>query len=333
MAQTIRDTDYLTATMRVRALERTLFDKERTERLIDARGGDDVIKVLTECGYGEMRALTVSELDRVLSSARSELYEFVGSMTKSPEVIDVFRLRYDYHNAKALIKSGATGESAEALLLQGRVPRKTMLEAFRSLTFNILPPRLADAVTDARELLARTGDPQRADFLMDSACTEETLELAVNSGSDFLLSYTRLTIDVNNLRSVVRAQRIGKGPDFLRLVLCPGGNVELSRISALLMSGGSLAELYSYGALADAAEAGEQAQRGIGSLTEFEKKCDDALLRQARSARFVAFGIEPLVSYLTEREAEITMLRTVISGRLSGVPTEQIRARLRYIYS
>ena len=329
----IRDTDYATATMRVRALERTLFTRERAERFIDARTDDEAAKVLVECGYDEMSAFSAGELDGILARARENLYEMIFSMVRDPAMADIFRIRYDYHNAKVLVKSEATGEDAAGLLVPaGRIPIKTLTDCFRSLSFDALPKRLAGSVSDARELLARTGDPQRADFHLDADCAREMSELAASTGSAFLRDYVRLYIDAANLRALVRARRIGKGPDFLRFVLCPGGNVELSRVSSMLVAGGEVTELYG-GALPEAAEAGRLAQSGDGSLTAFEKRCDDALIREIRKTRYVPFGEQPVLAYLVAREAEMVMIRTIAAGRMGGVPAEQIRERMRESYA
>lgn len=329
----IRDTDYVTATMRIRALERSLFDHDRAERFLDARTDEEAIKVLAECGYEEMAAFTTSELDRVLSAAREELYRMVSGMVRDMALVDVFRVRYDYHNVKVLVKSEATGEDAAGLLIPaGRIPLRELLDIFRGLSFTRLPPKLSGSVVEARELLARTGDPQRSDFHLDADCVREMTELAEETGSLFVRDYVRLYIDAANLRALVRAQRIGKGPDFLRHVLCPGGHVDVRRISALLLSGGDVTELFGGGALSAAAEAGNLARRGEGSLTFFEKKCDDALTAYIRGARYVPFGEQPVLSYLVARESEMIMIRTIAAGRMGGVPAEQIRERLRESY-
>ena len=47
----MKDTDYLTISARVRAMENSLLTKERRERMVDARSDEEAVKVLTECGY------------------------------------------------------------------------------------------------------------------------------------------------------------------------------------------------------------------------------------------------------------------------------------------
>lgn len=67
----IRDTDYLTISARVRAMENRLVTRERMERMVEARSDDEAVKVLAECGYEELPALTNRGLDELLSAARA----------------------------------------------------------------------------------------------------------------------------------------------------------------------------------------------------------------------------------------------------------------------
>lgn len=64
----IRDTDYLTISARVRAMENRLVTRER---MVEARSDDEAVKVLAECGYEELPALTNRGLDELLSAARA----------------------------------------------------------------------------------------------------------------------------------------------------------------------------------------------------------------------------------------------------------------------
>ena len=63
----IRDTDYLTLSARVRAMETRLVTRERMERMLDARTDEEAVKVLAECGYEELNALTNAGLDDLLA--------------------------------------------------------------------------------------------------------------------------------------------------------------------------------------------------------------------------------------------------------------------------
>ena len=135
-------------------------------------------------------------------------------------------------------------------------------------------------------------------------------------------------IDAANLRSLVRAERMHMDPGFLQEVLFEGGSVTPDAIRA---GASEPAALFRSTALREAAELGEAAVKG-GSLTDFEKACDNAVLRTAAGARRVPFGVEVALGYLIAKEAEWTAVRIVMAGRLAGLSADAIRERLRDTY-
>lgn len=108
----IRDTDYLTISARVRAMENRLVTRERMERMVEARSDDEAVKVLAECGYEELPALTNRGLDELLSAARAALYRELGGAVPDKRLVELFQMKYDYHNAKALVKGAAPAAAA-----------------------------------------------------------------------------------------------------------------------------------------------------------------------------------------------------------------------------
>ena len=56
------------------------------------------------------------------------------------------------------------------------------------------------------------------------------------------------------------------------------------------------------------------------------------LVEHLKRAKYVAFGIEPIIGYLAAREAELTAVRIVMSARSAGLDSERIMERLRDSY-
>ena len=332
MANKIKDTDYLAISARVRAMETTLLTAERMERLLEARSDEEVSKLLQDCGYPELDAARPEAMDAALSQAREELLTDLGDGAPDPRYIDIFKLKYDYHNAKVLVKAEAMGIDAGRLLLDGgRVPASGLAENYQKEQLGGLSLRFQSAIREARETLAASHDPQLADLALDRACYEEMAQLARETGSGFLQGYVRLAVDVANLRAAVRVARMGKGSEFLSQVLLPGGSVSQRTLAAA--RGEELSALFQNGALAQAAELGAKAARPAGgSLTAFERECDNALTRYLGDARRVPFGVETVVAYLYAKEAELTAIRTILAGRRAGLDGAVIRERLRETY-
>ncbi len=327
--KTVRDTDYLALSMRVRVMELRLLTRERMDRMIDAKDLSEAAKVLSECGYGELREITPSALEEMLAEAQAEMFRDLGRGMDNTAILDVFRCKYDYHNAKVLVKSGALEKDFDRLLLGGgRYAPDALAEDFRGKGLGSYPKIFAQGVARAQEALAASGDPQLADLILDRAYFEELTQLAESSGSKFLRGYAALLIDSANLRAAVRAGRLGKGAEFLSLVLADGGTVSASAVAAA--RGEALSALYRSTPLAEAAAAGAAVSApGSGALTEFERLCDDAVTSYVVEGRRVPFGEQPIAAYLYAREAEQTAIRIIMNGRMAGLDGKVLRQRLR----
>ena len=327
----LKDTDYLFISSYLRCRERNLLTSARMDRMIDAPSAADAAKVLQEIGYGEFSPTSDRELGAALSAEREKLFQDLYRYVPDKAVVDVFKVKYDYHNLKTLLKARAMGVDGGRLLLDaGRVSAQEMNRAVTEGDYNALPELLRAAAEEAGEVLASTGDPQLSDFVLDRAYYAEMLSAARATGSGFLVEYVQGTIDAANLRSAVRTLRMKKGADLLKKVLVEGGSIRADSVQAAALSG-SLEELYRPTELRTAAELGTAAAQG-GSLTAFEKACDDAVTAVAARAKSVPFGVEAVISYLAAKEIEFTAVRVIMSSRLAGIEGDTIRERLREAY-
>ena len=331
MANKIKDTDYLAISARIKAMETGLLTRERMEQVLEARTDEEAVKILQECGYPELDARSPEAMDAALSAAREATLSDVLDGAPDPRYIDIFKLKYDYHNIKAVLKAAAMNVSPDSMLMDmGRVPAAALKEAVLTGRLDELPEGLAAAAAEAKEVLDTTRDPQLSDIALDRRCYQEMAAVAEETGSAFLAGYVKIQIDAANLRSLVRTLRMGKGGEFLKTVLLEGGDIGTDAVAAAGNSG-ALQELYGPTALQAAAEAGAEALRG-GPLTAFEKLCDDAVGEYLAGAQFVPFGEAPLLGYLAARETEYTNIRILLMGRGAGLPADVIRSRLRAGY-
>ncbi|MFQ9918281.1 MAG: V-type ATPase subunit [Flavonifractor plautii] len=78
------------------------------ERMVEARSDDEAV-ALAECGYEELPALTNRGLDELLSAARAALYRELGGAVPDKRLVELFQMKYDYHNAKALQRGPVVG--------------------------------------------------------------------------------------------------------------------------------------------------------------------------------------------------------------------------------
>ena len=326
------DREYLYLSAMLKAREANMLTRDKLERILSAGSFDDAAKLLQESGWPDMTGLSASGVDKALSARREELFSELERLIPEKEILEVFRVKYDYHNAKAIIKGeGASVDAGHILSKAGRVAPAKLLEAFHEENYRDVPETMAKAMEEAKALLARTDNPQAADFVLDKAYFAELLALAEKVTSPFLSSYVRTLIDSANLRTIVRCTRMGKDPDFMRRALVDGGDVAFDLAVRGTVTADELNGLYGATVFKEAAVLGGEAMSG-GSMTAFEKACDNAVNTFLGSARRTGFGSEVAVGFLAAEENAITAVRMIMTGLLSGIDPERLKERLRDTY-
>ena len=265
---------YLCISAMLRAREPKLLSREKAERMLDAATFEDAAKLLTDCGYEDLSQMDAAQIEESLEKHRAQIFDELGRFCPESRLVDLFKLRYDYHNAKVILKAEAMGQDPKRLLSDsGRIPGAKLLEIYNEDKRAQLPETLAAAMAAAKSVLARTSNPQLSDFVLDKAYFAELETLAEQLDSRFLKGYVALLIDSSNLRSVVRTLRMGKNQDFLSEVLVPGGNVGVERLAAADVVNYSLSDFDTLSKVA-AAE-GYIADKDIAKLTAFQKNPQD----------------------------------------------------------
>lgn len=323
---------YLSLSAMLRAREPKLLNSDRAGRMLDAASFEEAAKLLTDCGYADLSQANAKEIEAALTQRRNQILDELEQLTPDKTVVDVFRMKYDTHNAKVLLKSEAMGVDGSALYSRsGRIAPEKLRESYHEEHWSDLPELFGKALAEARNTLARTANPQLADFVLDRALYEEMLAAAKTVSNPFLTGYVRLLVDSANLKSLVRTGRMHKDADFLREVLLPGGSVDADRLIAA-GDGEGIAALFAHSPLEQAAALGAEALTG-GSMTAFERACENGVNGYLRAAKLVSYGPEAVAAYLAAVEGEITAVRMILTGRLSGIAPETIRERLRDLYA
>lgn len=328
-----KDTDFLHAASRVKSLEKNLLTSRQLTQMVEAHSIDEAYKIANDAGIGA--GVEVEQYERALKENLLDTYRLLSDLSGGTDVFDIFRYEYDGLNLKVLVKAQALDRDASDMMTGlGTVAPAALEEQFRQRRFEKLHPALAESALEALDALAKTGDPQIVDILVDKGVLGAMRETAGRYDNKFIRRLVAARIDISNIRCMVRIRRIDGDNEFFRRVISPGGVIDE----------GALAEAYAKGmdaviALIEASDYGQTlepamaALRAGGSLTLFEKLCDNYMVRLLDEARLVPFGIEPLVVYLCAKENEIKAARIVLASRLAGVDPEQIKERLRESYA
>ncbi len=322
-----KDTDYLFISAYLRAKEPQLLTAEKAGRMLGS-SVQEAARILEGCGYADVLA---AGLDKALSDRRAAVFSEIEALAPKDGVVPLFRMRYDYHNAKTIVKAEAVGTDPAPLLSgAGRADAQALKAAYETGEAGSVPQPVLTAMQAARDALSRSADPQLADLILDRAYFAEYNAASAQVGSAFLTGYAQLQSDSANLRAAVRARRMHKDAAFLKTVLVPGGSVPETAICQAFAQDEPFAPLFANTTLFSAAQAGDESQ--TGALTAFERLCDNTLAAYFAKAKSVVFGEQVVIAYLCALENEISAARMIISGLQAGLPADTIRARLQDLY-
>ena len=123
----IKDTDYLAISARIRGMENTLMSRDKMEQLLETQSDEEVSRILQEYGYPAFSLADPEELDEAFSNVRRNIWKDLERSLPDPRYLDVFRMKYDYHNVKAVLKAEAMHTSPDSMLSDlGRFPAETI---------------------------------------------------------------------------------------------------------------------------------------------------------------------------------------------------------------
>lgn len=322
---------------RVRVLETKLLTRERIERMVDAPSAEEALKVLSETSYAPLVAELGSpyEYDELLSKEMNRVREFIDEISPDSAITDLFFLKYDFHNLKVLLKSRyLSDQDGELPLAQmGTIPVEILKKGVEEPESGLLPNFMADAIKKVDQACVLRVDPQKIDTLLDIAMYDYIFEVCRRKRNEFALRYFKMQVDLLNIRSLLRAKRLGQGLDFLKEMLIPYGSLDLS------FYGHAMEQAYEQLVKEmDATPYGKVVAEGVqdflrtGTLTAFERLMDDYLLNYVKALRYNPFGIEAIVGYLLAKENEVKLIRIIMVGKINNLPAEKIRERLRDVY-
>lgn len=322
----VKDKDYLLLSAVLRAREARLLTNADYERMISASSCAEACRIASEAGYPDMSDMSVrSTNDTLAQHCTDELSEIRG-LIPDESLLDLFRMKYGYHNAKLLVKSCGRLESCRHLISNSaRFTMDQLREVYDTDEGDgALPHVYAQAIRDAKSALARTGNPQLAEFILDKAYYGDLLIHAGKTGKTYIIDYIRNQIDRTNLRSTLRTMYMGRRGELLKYALIEGGHISIDEILESMETKDELIRLYSSSIFHKAAEA--------PTMTQFELEADNAIELYLSIGSFIPYGPEVVVEYIAALENEIMSLRIILTGRKMGINPEALRGRLRESY-
>lgn len=309
-----RDTRYVYAVARIRALETKLLPKAFFIRLTELVSYDEALKALSEHPEYRQDIEGLKEraaFESILINQLKRLYSLVNELTRDKEITDVFLLRYDIENLKGLL---IAGESKSADI--GVFGIQTLKDCMAKKDFRLLGKDFEEFIIKINDIK----EPQRIEFLFDKFYLGLLGEALLKTQSPFLEHIYKTIIDLFNIKISLRLSKI-----LLEKTFLGGGYIEKDffyKQEVLALKEFSNTAYY-------------ELVKGL-----LERKLDvhpdvildDYLMGIIKEAKYFHFGIEPLIGYIFAKEYEVKNLRRILAGKFFGLEQELVKNSLEVSY-
>ncbi len=336
------NTKYGYASGRLRVLETRLLNRNSILRLLESDSAQEVIRLLSEGEYGSAFSVISDpiDFDVGLKVELRRTYALIDELSQDPDLTNIFRIKWDFHNLKAFLKASylenfkAEFDGVTSDL--GLIPLETlklnvMPESDKKV--EAVPDYIIDALNSARSQYESSQNPRFIDTVIDNHCYSFMFKRAEEYSNKFLIGYFKAIVDLNNIRNFIRIKMLDESIRLLDSILLPRGSIDkkvfMNHFDDPIES---LASSLSNTDYSDVITEGIRKWTDEHSLATFEKLADNFLINYIKPAKYIIFGIEPLIGYLLAKENEIKIIRIIMTGKLNDLPADIINERLRDTY-
>lgn len=321
---------------RLRVLETRLLDKAKIDRMIDGDSANEALKVLQESEYANVMTgvKRAEDYEVVLSKELKRVYELMYDASPSKSLIDLMSIKYDYHNIKVLLKGIFLKKDLSDMLIPvGKINLSLLKHSIDNDNMADLPSAMRTGIEKTKEVFEGTKDPQQIDITLDNAMFEEMREIAKELDDRFVDKYVSALIDLTNLKTLLRVKKQNKNRDFLQEVIINGGAIDEDTLVALLNDAPeNISNKLAFTNYNEIIKIGIEDYAKTDSASLLEKLVDNYIMDMMKEAKFIPFGVEPILAYVYAKETEIKVIRIIMVGKLNNISGEVIRERLRDIY-
>ena len=344
-ADTNNQEEYAFANGIIKKLEKGLLSKDILDRMIKSSDTVSALKILTESGLNNYSfdLNNPSNFEVSLNQELLHTYDIIKSISKVSTfnfLYFTFASKYDFHNIKLLIKSKYLKKDISNELFSpiGTISMEKLNLAVKDEKYEDIPASFEFLIKKTFSEYSKYKDPEIIDFILDKEryimIFNKIREVEIIETEElFLRRFIKINIDLNNIISCIRAKIRGERKSFAKEFIIPEGDFKIENIVDIYDSPlSSWFEKLTHTDYQDIVELGVNYFQKNNSLMELEKLRDNFILNFSKIGKYITFGIEPLVGFITAKENDIKNIRIILSGKLNKLSPDQIKERVRDTY-
>ncbi|WP_300523698.1 V-type ATPase subunit [Aminiphilus sp.] len=322
---------------RLRAMERRLVEESTLLRILDAEDLASALKMLSETGYASWLPEMKSDVDfdSLIEKELLFIYDQLRQFVPDKELLLLFRLPYDFHNVKVVLKSlfrQRRGQPRRWDLLTslGSIPGDDLVTAIESEDYRTLPFGLAQLLPGCVAHWEQTQDlleiERRLDRQLFKVMDEQVGKLELVG----VAAWFKGRVDAENLRTILRLRRFGFDQSLVEQFVHDGGAISRERVLSLYAEpfegwGRSVA----YADVSRVFREIENFEDPGTFLVELEKGLDEFITWLLGKSAYLPFAPENVLRYLWLKEMETRNLRILLVSKASGMDRDVVRGLMR----
>ena len=321
---------YVYTVSRLRGMENHILDTAFFSRLMDSAGIDEALRALGETGYSQWISQNGSSFDKAIDSEMLATFQELETFVPDKGLIDIFRLPYDFHNVKVLLKGlfkvrGGELEGRRYDLLSdlGTINPEELKNAIETEEYGYLPYGLTDLIPQCWQLWDATKSAQAVELMIDHQMFRAMLDVAEGLKMPDVIHWVKSRIDAENLRSAVRLARIKYESAKALPFFHEGGTIRPDDMAKLLSepqeTWGRLLSHTDIGAVLGALQDSGNIKT---ALTDVSKSLDEYLLKVLENAKYSMDAPANVLLYLLTKEAETRNMRVALVCVAGGLDRE-----------
>jgi len=344
-ADTNDQEEYAFANGSVKSLEKGLLNKDILDRMIKSGDIVSALKILSESDLNDYSfdLNNPSDFENSLNKELLHTYDIIKSISQVSTfnfLYFTFASKYDFHNIKILIKSKYLKKDISNELFSpiGTIDIEKLNLAIKDEKYENIPDSFEFLIKKTFSEYNKFKDPEMIDFVLDKEryvmIFNKIREIEIIEVEElFLKRFININIDLNNIINCIRTKIRGEKKAFIKEFLIPEGDFKIEKIIEIYDSPlSSWCEKLIYTDYKNIVETGVNYFQKNNSLMELEKLRDNYILNFSKIGKYITFGIEPLIGFITAKENDIKNIRIILSGKLNKLSPDQIKERVRDTY-
>lgn len=332
----MNETDYKGINTLIRTYELRLLKREDVERMLKAPDLGSVLDLLSGTVYQFNReeTLRTKNFNQILMNHLVDVYRELFTIAPDSEIVELFTLKYSYHNLKVLLKQHFLEEQHEDLLIPiGGLSLDALRNLVETGNSEVAHPIMVEAVQHAKSDYNEQRLLEAITVYLDTYYFRHLRIIADRIDYEPITKMIDTQIDLYNLSTLVRSLNQGKPRSHLYTVLSSAGTISKQEIIDESMNGAVAVLRKLYGGKSY----GSQLERVIVDnnridTLKLDKLMEDLIHDIVSEGLYQPFGPLPMLGFIYAKETEVTNLRLILVGKDNQIEEQILRERVREVY-